>query len=106
MHLVVDETMPVTGEFPSQRASSAENVSIWWRHHVIWITPRTLPKSASQPVKYVHNDPVTDFFTLNIPDAFYWVKSFKFGVAVARNILFTISFGFNNIPPTPFLTNF
>ena len=25
---------PVTGEFPSQRASNAENVSIWWRHHV------------------------------------------------------------------------
>ena len=25
---------PVTGEFPVQRASNAENVSIWWRHHV------------------------------------------------------------------------
>ena len=25
---------PVTGEFPAQMASSAENVSIWWRHHV------------------------------------------------------------------------
>ena len=24
---------PVTREFPSQRASDAENVSIWWRHH-------------------------------------------------------------------------
>ena len=24
---------PVTDEFPSQRASNAENVSIWWRHH-------------------------------------------------------------------------
>ena len=23
----------VTGEFPAQRASYAENVSIWWRHH-------------------------------------------------------------------------
>ena len=23
----------VTGEFPTQRASDAENVSIWWRHH-------------------------------------------------------------------------
>ena len=23
---------PVTGEFPAQRASKAENVSIWWRH--------------------------------------------------------------------------
>ena len=25
----------VTGEFPAQMASNAENVSIWWRHHVI-----------------------------------------------------------------------
>ena len=24
---------PVTGKFPPQRASNAENVSIWWRHH-------------------------------------------------------------------------
>ena len=24
---------PVTGEFPAQRASDPENVSIWWRHH-------------------------------------------------------------------------
>ena len=24
---------PATGEFPAQRASDAENVSIWWRHH-------------------------------------------------------------------------
>ena len=23
----------VTGEFPTQRASNAEKVSIWWRHH-------------------------------------------------------------------------
>ena len=27
----------VTGEFPAQMASNAENVSIWWRHHgIIW----------------------------------------------------------------------
>ena len=40
---------PVTGEFPAQRASDAENVSIWWRHHVSiarsaqlsnWLEPR------------------------------------------------------------------
>ena len=28
---------PVTDEFPSQRASNAENVSIWWRHHDILV---------------------------------------------------------------------
>ena len=26
---------PVTGEFPAQRASNAENVSTWWRHRVL-----------------------------------------------------------------------
>ena len=26
---------PVTGEFPAQMASNAENVSIWWRHHEV-----------------------------------------------------------------------
>ena len=25
--------LPVTGEFPTQMASNAGNVSIWWRHH-------------------------------------------------------------------------
>ena len=25
---------PGTGEFPAQMASKAENVSIWWRHHI------------------------------------------------------------------------
>ena len=28
---------PVTGEFPAQRTSYRENVSIWWRHHdLLW----------------------------------------------------------------------
>ena len=27
---------PGTGEFSAQMASNAENVSIWWRHHVIF----------------------------------------------------------------------
>ena len=26
---------PGTGEFPAQKASNAENVSIWWRHYVL-----------------------------------------------------------------------
>ena len=26
---------PVTGEFPAQRASNAENGSIWWRYHIL-----------------------------------------------------------------------
>ena len=41
---------PVTGEFLSQRASNAESVSIWWRHHVysMWLT---FDKSATSPAE-------------------------------------------------------
>ena len=30
---------PVTGEFPAQMATNAENVSTWWRHHGIFHFP-------------------------------------------------------------------
>ena len=30
-----EANLPVTGGFPSQRASNAETVFIWWRHHDI-----------------------------------------------------------------------
>ena len=33
---------PVTGEFPAQRASNAENVSIWWRYHEIHLISSSL----------------------------------------------------------------
>ena len=36
---------PVTGEFPTQRASNAENASIWWRHRVTKLWQMTLPYS-------------------------------------------------------------
>ena len=31
---------PVTGEFPAQMTSNAENVSIWWRHHECFLPVR------------------------------------------------------------------
>ena len=50
---------PVIGEFPAQRASNAENVSIWWRHHiraechVWWLPMYEHPPSASRaPSQY------------------------------------------------------
>ena len=30
----------MTGEFPAQRASKAENIFIWWRHHVLMLLIR------------------------------------------------------------------
>ena len=29
----VEGNSPLTSEFPAQRASNAENASIWWRHY-------------------------------------------------------------------------
>ena len=39
---------PVTGEFPAQRASIAENVSTWWRHHGSGLVVKVQPMSAPQ----------------------------------------------------------
>ena len=33
-----ERNSPVTGEFTLQRASNAENVSFWWRHHAMMAT--------------------------------------------------------------------
>ena len=56
-----------SGEFPAQRASNAENASIWWRHHVhgrhgddqmfgagIWFIAFVLPGSSS--LEWRHNE--------------------------------------------------
>ena len=41
---------PVTGEFPAQRASNAENVFIWWCHHGMWISNTEI--SFTQPWRH------------------------------------------------------
>ena len=40
---------PVTDEFPAQMARNAENVSIWWRHHVISLTWCPIHSSSMGP---------------------------------------------------------
>ena len=45
---------PVTGEFPAQRASNSERVSIWWRRHDM-IEPSTHPwplSSVNAPISW------------------------------------------------------
>ena len=44
---------PVTGEFPAQRVSNAENVSIWWRHHWTITMHNKTPTVCVIPRKYV-----------------------------------------------------
>ena len=39
----------MTGGFPSQKASNLENVSIWWRHHAVFLTVTSL--ALEQPYK-------------------------------------------------------
>ena len=38
-----------TGEFPAQMASIAENVSIWWRHHILFTFQNRKTWAPSQP---------------------------------------------------------
>ena len=40
-----------TGEFPAQMASYAENVSIWWRHHVCCMAGLNLKKWPEAGIK-------------------------------------------------------
>ena len=49
---------PVTGEFLAQRASNAKNVSTWWRHHVMAISPTSVrscidPNVKNRPEKHI-----------------------------------------------------
>ena len=63
-----------TGEFPAQRASNAENVSIWWRHHVykfiVYYHP-SLNKNLSQLV-HQHNFQTTFRFNAMRPGQNRW----------------------------------
>ena len=53
---------PVTGEFPAQISSNAENVLIWWRHHVTYESRRPLSQPTAVanmltfPLQWRHND--------------------------------------------------
>ena len=49
---------PMTGEFPAQMASNAENVSIWWCHHdicVLWLWFIVLPVMYNPKISQTMN---------------------------------------------------
>ena len=48
-----------TGEFPAQRASNEENVSIWWRHHESWCCCK------EGGVRKMHDDQITVHWNFN-----------------------------------------
>ena len=39
-----------TGQFPAQKASNAENVSIWWRHHGSGLGHETMVRAVCLPI--------------------------------------------------------
>ena len=43
---------PVTGQFPGQMASNAENVSIWWRQHVGKVITMNTGNKSNKAVTY------------------------------------------------------
>ena len=46
---------PVTGEFPAQRTSNAENVSIWWRHDEAETNGRHFPDDVFKYIFFNEN---------------------------------------------------
>ena len=84
----------VTGEFSTQRASNVENVSIWWRHHVI-------SKGTFVDLRTII------IFRINVGYAFLWTMKFIFRKVymnivpyVWRDSFATLLGGFNRIYQT------
>ena len=72
---------PVNSEFPIQRASSAENVSIWWRNRInvddkCFVATRWVTISGSSSVwcKVCYIHPEFKQFSFNHLYWFYWVQ--------------------------------
>ena len=68
---------PVTDEFPAQKASDAENVSIWWRHHehgliliLAWISTRMASKVWDE-ITYP-----SQTSTVHTVDVWEWMSNF------------------------------
>ena len=67
---------PGTGEFPTQMASYAENVSIWWRHHAlnqseasIWIKFQLRTKNHQRNMSH---DCIMSSIWCNTPGLMWW----------------------------------
>ena len=61
----------LTGEFPAQRASNAENVSIWWRHHDIMPLE---PKDRGIDMEWKKNQQVKVSFLTSIIETSCWLE--------------------------------
>ena len=67
-------------------------IDLRFRMHIHWgKTMDAFEKPASQLIKYVHIDPITDFCILVIPEAIFPARAFKFGSVGALNTLIKIN---------------
>ena len=74
---VCEGNPPVTIGFPSQRASNAENVSIWWPHRE-WVYVVDIPvffNAASLATKWPCNFASVNGVTLKRMDVFEWYQA-------------------------------
>ena len=76
---------PETGEFPTQRASTAENISIWWRHHNVLFRFSFGPFSHIYPLNMIKGSllnraPFSDMFFSYIPARICNYIHYKCGV--------------------------
>ena len=60
-----------TGEFPAQRASNAENASIWWRHHGYI---NSMARSAVWFIRYAQDPKSCVFDVYRSPQLCNWVQ--------------------------------
>ena len=92
---------PGTGEFPAEMASNAENVSIWWRHHVskldfqfivwidalftscknvVWQMPSCMLPLKIALISLTHwgRDKMAAIFQTTFSNGFSWMKMYEF----------------------------
>ena len=72
----------LTGEFPAQTASYAQNVSIWWRHHEFLLLKRYNSSILNAGILCISThwgqDKMAAKFLTTISNIFSWMKKYRF----------------------------
>ena len=69
---------PGNGEFPAQMTSNAENVSIWWRHHVILhagLSQTFVKITFNITIVCFESIPASDCYSKYVQDTRFWCDS-------------------------------
>ena len=69
---------PVTGEFTTQRASNAANVSIWWRHHGVMSMRNTCYVISALVVVETQIEKYMVYCELGLPRMTFWSRVRRF----------------------------